>query len=132
MASRKLLIHSAKLLNFIGEVDNVATFHETNVNHCYCPLLSGASLSRQGRNGDDSTRLYIFDSGATMTGQDGAAAKYMPYSQWAKLEDKAGFWTVSDKGNDYVIVSGIKMRIVKAVHRKNGSRRMWHWEIDCQ
>lgn len=132
MASRKLLIHSAKLLNYLGEVDNVAAFQETNLNHCYCPLLFGTGLSSQGRNGNDSTRLYLFDVGTTWTDTSGNTVTYLPYAKWKELADKTGFWTISDKGDDYIVLGDTRLRIVQAIHRKNGSRRMWHWEVDCQ
>lgn len=132
MASRKILQHTVKLLNYLGEVEDEARYQVTVISNCYCPLLLGTTLSSQGRNGNDSARLYAFDAGTKFRNEDGQDVSYIPYSEWKHLEQKDGYWTISDDGNDYILAGEARLRITQAVHRKNGGRRMWHWEVDCK
>lgn len=132
MASRRMLIDTAVLMNYVGEVDDVATYQETTLLHCYCPVNEGADLNMQGKKANDSGRLYIFDEKTVALSEDGTARSFMAYDQWKSLDDKSQHWTISDKGTDYFkkVGSSLKLRITGFAHKKAGSRRMWHYEVD--
>ena len=132
MASRRMLIDTVVLMNFIGEVDDVAAFQETTLLNCYCPLNEGADLNIQGKKANDSGRLYIFDEKTVALSDNGEPRSFLPYDQWKSLDDKSKYWTISDKGTDYFRKNGssLKLRITGFAHKKAGSKRMWHYEVD--
>lgn len=132
MASLRLLVDTVVLYNYIGEVNDEATYQETIFKRCYCPLNEGADLNMQGKKANDSARLYLFDGKTIAVGTDGTERKYLPYSQWKDAEDKTAYWTLSDKGTDYFkkSVGNTKLRIVGFSRKKTGTRRMWHFEVD--
>lgn len=134
MASLRMLTDTVVLYNYIGEVHDKATYQETILTRCYCPLDEGADLNIQGKKPNDSARLYLFDFRTIAKASDGTPRIYLPYSQWKPASNKSAYWTLSDKGTDYFLKSGssTKLRIVGFSHKKAGTRRMWHFEVDGQ
>ena len=134
MASLKLLNDTVTLFNYIGEVDDRADYQETTLNHCYCILNEGADLNMVGHNGNDSAKLYIFDDSTSAVDGDGEQRTYLPFHLWTEEEDKTPYWTLSDKGTDYLCKQGYdnQLRIIGFTHKKSGSRRMWHYEVDAK
>lgn len=134
MASLRLLVDTVVLYNYVGEVNDEATYQETVFKRCYCPLNEGADLNMQGKKAKDSARLYLFDSKTIAVSTDGMERTYIPYSEWLKVSDKTPYWTLSDKGTDYFkkSVGSTKLRIVGFSHKQAGTRRMWHFEVDGQ
>lgn len=132
MANRRVLTDTVVLQNYIGEVNDEAAYQETTLVNCYFPTNEGADLNIQGKKANDSGRLYVFDKCTIAKAQDGTIRTYMPYEQWWKLADKRPYWTLSDKGSDYMkkLGSNTRLRVVGFSHKKAGTRRMWHFEVD--
>ena len=135
MPSKRILRDSVVLYNYIGEVDDVATYEESVISHCYCIVTEGAALNDQGRKGQDSARLFIFDKGTVATSTNGLRKTYLPYKEWEALKDKSAYWTLHDNGRDYFIKSdegGRKFKVTDFRHKKAGSKRMWHFEVNAK
>lgn len=132
MASRRLLIHTVELYNYMGEIDDVATHQKTILRHCYCPTNEGIGTSNQGKTPKDSARLYVFDYGTIAESEDGVKRSYIPYSEWKELPDKSGYWTLNDAGHDFFrkVDSTIQHKVTSFAHKDAGTRRMWHFEVD--
>ena len=137
MASRRILVDTVELYNYIGEVDDVATFQKSIIHNCYCETKVG--ISKKGRtpkSSQDKARLYIFDKGSKVCSPDGRERTYMPHKQFMALtaEEKALYWTLCDEGDDYILKDGYhgKFKITGFSYLKNGSQRMWHYEVDAQ
>lgn len=132
MANLRMLNDTVILYNYIGEINDVATFQETTLSHCYCTMNEGADLNMQGKKANDSARLYIFDANTVATAADGTMRTFLPYADWIKSENKDLYWTLSDKGEDYFKKAGTDngFRIVGFSHKKAGTRRMWHFEVN--
>lgn len=141
MATRRMLNHTVVLYNYIGEVDDVASFQATVISPCFCPTQNGAVKSSQGETSDDSATLYIFDHITKATSKDGTERTYVSYEVWKTLsvEDKAKHWTLSVTGKDYFQKENLnadvrdeltdKFKILVVKRFDSGSRRMWHWEV---
>lgn len=132
MARFRMLNDTVVLYNYIGEVDDEAAYQETTLSYCYCPLNEGADLNLQGKKANDSARLYIFDANTVATAADGTKRTFLPHDEWITSDCKGSYWTLSDKGDDYFKKAGAKtrLRVVGFSHKKAGSRRMWHFEVD--
>ena len=132
MTNRRILNDVVTLYNYVGEINDEASYQETIINRCYCPLNEGADLNKQGKKASDSAKLYIFDVGSVAVTADGTERSYLSYDEWSKLIDKSAYWTLSDKGNDYYLKDGAsnKLRVVAFSRKKAGSKRMWHFEVD--
>lgn len=132
MASRRLLIDAVVLSNYVGEFNDVAAYQKTVLKRCYCTMNVGASPNTQGKKANDSGRLYIFDANTIAVSPEGDMRRYVPYKQWLELEDKSAYWTLSDAGTDYFQKEGCsqRLKITGFSHKKAGSKRMWHYEVD--
>lgn len=133
MASRRVLPDTVLLHNYTGENEKGEAQYQTTVlHHCYAPFNEGQSgTSGTGKRPADSATLYIFDRATKAEDEVGAPRTFLPYEKWAALEDKSGYWTLSDKGRDYFQVQGRdeKLVVVSFPHKVNGSPRMWHFEV---
>lgn len=132
MASRRMLTDTVVLENYVGEVNDVASYEKTVLRRCSCQIHTGANIGSFGREEGDSGKLYIFDFKTKAESTDGKPKSYMPYDQWKSLDDKSPYWTISDKGNDRFSKEGVKIqfRIAGFKHLTAGSRRMWHFEVN--
>lgn len=132
MASKRMLIDTVILMNYIGEVNDEASYQETVLKFCYCYTNEGADLNAQGRKSNDSGKLYIFDDRTVALAEDGSQRTYIPYSEWRKLDDKSKHWTISDCGTDYYRKAGsdCRLKITGFARKAVGTRRMWHFEVN--
>lgn len=132
MDTKRLLTDTVVLKNYIGEVDDVATYQEAKFVNCYCVVDEGADLNMQGHKANNRGQLYIFDEKTVALSVKGSIMTYKPYQEWLKLSDKRRFWTISDKGTDYFHKEGTSQtfRIIGFKHKQTGSKRMWHFEVD--
>lgn len=132
MGTHRMLDDTVILYNYLGEYRDVAQYQVTILNHCYCPLSTTADANNHGKNPINSARLYIFDENTVASSENGVTRTYIPYDDWLSLSDKSGYWTLSDKGNDYFKKFGevARLRIVSFSHKVAGRRRMWHFEVD--
>jgi len=138
MASRRMLKHTVVLYNYIGEVNDVATYQVTIIEPCCCPSSMGSS---QGVNGVDSATLYVFDHITKAKSEGGTLRSYIPYDQWLNTEDsaKGNYWTLSDRGTDFFSIGSVvrspaqdfagKFKVADFQRFDTGSKRMWHWEV---
>lgn len=133
MATRRILPDTVTVFNYVGEVDDAATYQATTIKHCYCPLSEGVQADNRGKRASDRTTLYIFDSASKAYDLEGNQRTYLPYNHWKDLDlnSKKSFWTIGDTGRDYVLKSGCdeKLYFQSFSHHANGSRRMWHFEV---
>ena len=131
MASIRMLPDTVVLSNYIGEVNDVATFQETAISHVYCPVDEGSAIVNTGRRANDSIPLFIFDMRSIATDSHGNKREYLPYSQWKSLENKSNYWTINDSGRDtFKKVGSEKEYTITGFGRyKIGSPRMWHIEV---
>ena len=134
MASRRILKDTVTLYNYVGEVDDIATYQETILRYCYCQADDGIGHGLHAKNPDETARLYVFDFKTLAESPEGKKRSYLPYDQWKKTEDKTSYWTLSDSGKDFFIKEGVtaKYNITKISHKNTGSRRMWHFEVDAK
>ena len=132
MASRRLLIHTVDLFNYMGEIEDEATYQKTVIRHCYCPRSKG--VVNQGQSANDQAILFIFDCGTIAEDECGNPRTFLPYAEWERAEDKSPYWTISDEGDDFFRVAGSpeKFRITDFSHKQTGSRRMWHFEVNAK
>lgn len=132
MPRRSMKPHTVHLFNYVGEVNDVATYQEVVIKNCYCNLDDGVSSINSGKTTNDSARLYIFKRDAKIVSPAGVAMKYLPFEAWMKLADKAGSWTINPNGKDYFVLEGRSNRLIiqRFADNEVGSRRMWHFEVD--
>lgn len=124
--------HTVRLFNFLGEINDVASYQEAVIKHCYCNVDDGVTSSTAGVTTDDTARLYIFKRDAQITASDGTPMRYLPFDEWNNLANKTGYWTLNPNGKDYFVVKGRtnRLRIKRFSDKEIGSRRMWHFEVD--
>lgn len=130
MSSKRLLKDTVLLKNYIGEINDVATYQETIFECCYCSCVFGAGIGNHGKNAADSGRLYIFDYKSKAKSINGKVRTFLPYREWLKAKNKDEFWTLSDIGRDFFVKDYTEYRIVGFSHKTTGSKRMWHFEVD--
>lgn len=133
MASRRILPDRVTIHNYVGEVDDAATYQATIIEHCYCPLTEGLEADGRGKRASDRTTLYIFDRASSAHDSEGNPRTYLAYNLWKLLspEDKKNFWTIGDTGKDFVQKPGHveKLYFQSFAHHTNGSKRVWHFEV---
>lgn len=134
MASRRILKDTVELYNYVGEVNDIATYQKTILRYCYCPSDKGIGNGLHAKKSAETSRLYIFDYKTVAEAPEGHKRSYLPYEQWKKAEDKSSYWTLSDYGDDFFIKEGNTARfsITKFSHKYAGSRRMRHFEVDAK
>lgn len=132
MASRRFLTDTVLLFNYVGEVNDEATYQETIIKRCYCLTDKGVSLGSQGSKANDNCKLYIFDCHSIALSPDGSVRTYLPYEDWESNDCKSRYWTLSDKGNDYFkkVESDNNFKITSFSKKNVGSHRMWHFEVN--
>lgn len=134
VASRRILIDTVTLYNYVGEVNDIATYQETVLRYCYCPADKGIGNGLHAKKPSESARLYLFDYKTVAESPDGVRRSYLPYSQWKTVENKEQYWTLNDSGKDYFVKEGqtARFEITRFSHKKGGTRRMWHFEVDAK
>ena len=134
MASRRLLTHTVELFNYIGEIDDEATYQKTILRFCYCPSKRGVDVIGHGKVSQDEAKLYIFDVGTLAESEDGHSRSYLPFHEWEVAEDKTPYWTLNGEGDDFFKVVGApdKLKITDFSRKSTGTRRMWHFEVTAQ
>ena len=139
MASKRMCPDTVTLYNYIGEVGGRATYIKTYLQNVKCIVYLGVGTSTQGRGESDTSMLYIFDDMLYAVNEDGEEVQYMPYEEWLKLEDKAGYWTLNFDGDDFYVkgerIDAIpkktkKFRIVGFKRLDQGRPRMAHFEVN--
>ena len=135
MPSPRMLTDTVNLYNYVGEVDDVATYQKAIISRCYCPIHDSSMATGNGTAPNNRSTLYIFDRDSKVTDKDGNPMTYLPSEEWDALEDKAGYWTVRDgPSRDYFVKTGKfpdprKMPVISQAHLTGGTPRMWHFEV---
>lgn len=129
MANPRLLKDTVQLKNYIGEVNDVATYQTTIIERCYCPYTVGTGVDKHGIMPPNRATLYIFDENSAASAVGGGKRSYLPFEQWDALPDadKAGYWTIGMQ--DKFIIDGITFSVCSSKHLVQGTRRMWHFEV---
>lgn len=131
MASRRVLPDTVVLSNYVGEVNDVATYQTTVLKHCYCPVEEGAAQRLPATSEADEGVVYIFDRNTVATDESGNVRTYLSYDLWRIVTDKTPYWTLNTDGKDKFkkYATRREYRIESFAHRVNGSPRMWHFEV---
>ena len=132
MKTHRMLEETVTLYNYIGEVNDEATYEKTILKHCYCVLNEGASVNGIGHKPNNSAKLYIFDEKTLAVSENGTLKTFLPYEQWKYTENKSSFWTLSDCGKDYFQKTGssTRLRISSYSRKAVGRKIMWHFEVN--
>lgn len=132
MKNHRMLEETVVLYNYIGEVDDRAAYQKTILKHSYCVLNEGTSLGSIGHSTKNTGKLYIFDDKTLAQSEEGRTRSFLPYEQWKYTDDKSGFWTLGDNGNDYFqkVGSDAKLRISGFSRKTTGRKIMWHFEVN--
>lgn len=114
MASRRILPHTITIFTDIGEDSQYRSQYKKSVHEfVYC---KGIAESYSGEKPSNPVTVYIFDSASTNVENfsvKGNGKEYIVYR---------------DASNEEELPSDAKC-IRKVVRRRNGTRRMWHWEV---
>ena len=131
MASRRVLPDTVVLSNYVGEVNDVATYQTTTLKYCYCHVEEGAVHTLPATREADDGLLYIFDRSTVATAANGNVRQYLSYDLWKIVTDKTPYWTLNTDGKDKFKKSGTsrEYKIESFAHKVNGSPRMWHFEV---
>lgn len=143
MASKRMLLDSVTIFNYLGEDDDGnALYQPTIIQNVYVRMAQGISLGRTesgvSLQPQDELIAYIFDKGSK------AENSIIPFSEWDALADKSGYWTIHDDGKDLMVIGlptpteegappdGVQVfKASRAIRRKAGRPRLWHWEVHC-
>lgn len=137
MPSLRMLQDTVYLFNYIGEVNDVASYQKAVIRKCYCVISEGSSVNLAG-NGTDPNNLsllYIFDRTSVVTDDRGNALTYIPSESFDALTDKSGYWTIRDgPSRDYFTKVGKfadprENPVIGFSHLTGGTPRMWHFEV---
>lgn len=114
MASRRILPDTITVFTDIGEDERYHTqYTKAMFKHCYCKAITG---SYQSERPSDPMTVYLFDHATTNMENfhlTGNGKEYLvPYDASGEVKPPAA-----------------ALNIRKVTHRKNGTRRMWHWEV---
>lgn len=117
MANRRVLPDTVTIFYDDGEDERYHTTYSSQVHkHVYC---KGLADSYQGQRPANPVTIYMFDDGTT-----NMSALHL-----------------LGNGKEYVVpyeATGLSkppsdaMNIRRVVRRKNGRRRMWHWEVHAE
>ena len=117
MATKRMLPHTVTVFTDIGQDERYHTQYTAEVyKNVYCQGITG---SYSGERPSDPMTVYFFDSATTNIG------------------------TLKLKGNgkEYIVLGDMKdcqkppqnaLNIRSVVRRRNGTRRMWHWEVHAE
>lgn len=130
MASKRMCPQSVTLYNYVGEVNRRATYVVTYLHNVKCIVYRGVSSSIQGRGEADTSKLYIFDDILYAANEKNEEVQYLPHKEWAVLDDKTGYWTLSPDGEDFYISDGEKFEVKGFKRLDQGSPRLVHFEVD--
>lgn len=141
MASNTVCPHTVTVFNRIGSDSyRAATYQATTLYHVHIFHQEG-QISSDAAN--DALRVHIFDDSAIP--QDDRT--HVSYQSFLTMDEEARLqhFTFSPDGEDYIaegesetdvdghLPDGITLyRIKKIGRREMGSRRMWHWKVECQ
>lgn len=99
--------HTVTLYNVSTEQD--ANFNETSVN--YITILrgvlliasKGVNVRESGLEGADAVNLYIPFAVDAVDSLTGKPKRHIGPMEFWRMEDKGGFWTLSDSGNCFFV-----------------------------
>lgn len=100
--------HVVTIYNTVQEIDR-ETLKDITVNHItvlhgVCLQASkAANVRATGLEGADSADLYIPFNVKAVDGETGEPKSYIGPIEFWRLEDKSGYWTLSNGGNTFFI-----------------------------
>lgn len=134
MPRQSMLPHTVHLFNFVGEVNDTATYQEAVIRNCCCQGKDGVGTSGSGKKTNDNVTLYIFKRDSLVKSPEGKDLTYIHFDKWVKLADKTGFWTINPNDKDYFILEGHAehLKVKSFQDLEMGSKRMWHFEVEAR
>lgn len=137
MSKNSIFVDTVELCNYIGEVNDVATFQTTVISNCFCDISLGIGRTKDfSRTPKNSATLYIFDKHSKTYSQDGKIRTYLPYQQFISLDNEAkkAHWTLNDEGNDYFKKYGYEdeFKVIGFSHLEKGTKRIFHFEVNAK
>ena len=138
MPSPRMLPDTVNLFNYVGEVNDIATYQKAIIRKCYCVIRDSSSADRNGNGTVPNTRstLYIFDRCSIVTDDSGNTLTYIPYEDFDTLANKSGYWTLRDgPTRDYFIKVGKSAEprenpVIGFSHLTGGTPRMQHFKVE--
>lgn len=136
MATKRMCPQTVMLYNYVGEVDDRASYAVTYLHNVKCVSYRGINPTTQGRGEADTAKLYIFDDILYAADTEGNEVQYMVYENWKKLDKKTGYWTLNPDGYDFFYEgdtlphTGPKFKVNGFKRLDQGSRRLVHFEVD--
>lgn len=141
MLSKKILNKTITLFNYLGENSNgEAKYSVTYISKVAIEKTTGTRRQEYSSVADDKAVLFIFDKHSFAYDKYGYPKAYLPYEEWKESNSKEAFWTVREEKKDFWVEGIVRddepkkkfnsLRIQRAVHYDEGSKRMHHWEID--
>jgi hypothetical protein len=114
------------LYNYIGEVDGSAQYKQTTISGVYVSYGEGYSMANRAPL--DGASLYIFDEKSKPYVGD-VPCIYIEPKDFNMLDDKTGYYTISDGGKDYITVGENRFEVKQVLRLKSGTPRMWHRKV---
>ncbi len=117
MATKRMLPHTVTIFTAIGEDEQYHTHYETQVyKHVYC---RGITESYSGERPSNPVTAYFFDSATTNILS-------------LNLKGDGKECMVIGDASDRRKPPENSLCIRKVIRRRNGTRRMWHWEVHAE
>lgn len=114
MASRRILQDTITVFTDVGEDERYHTQYTKVVfKHCYCKAITG---SYQSERPSDPVTVYLFDHTTTNMAN-------------FSLTGNGREYIVPYDASDQDTPPAAALNIRRVTRRKNGTRRMWHWEV---
>lgn len=135
MPTPRMLPDTVDLFNYIGEVNDVATYQKAIIHKCYCIIRDSSIPTGNGTAPSNRCTLYIFDRDSKVTDENGNELTYIPFQDWDSLSTKAGYWTLRDgPSRDYFVKTGKfpnprENPVIGFSHLTAGTPHMRHFEV---
>lgn len=141
MASKNLLRDTATLFIPTEENDQgVMVYDVYLLTNIFCRSSSGTKKNRSGTTPDEQVDMFIFDSGSAISksGTDldiattcEAIFHVVRASDFSDECVELGYVVPYD-ASAQTKPPALSRRIFRAVRRKAGTHRMWHWEVHAK
>lgn len=129
--SSRMLPHFAVLRNYVGEDSGGhAAYQDSVLTSVKCEPISKSSRSSTGATPQDRLRVFIFDLDSTVADENGVGRTFVQPEAWETMsaEERATAWTATDD-KDRIVYDGKEYLLTSCERFKDGTKRMWHWEV---
>ncbi|MBO5568820.1 MAG: hypothetical protein J6A79_07830 [Clostridia bacterium] len=139
MAGKTVCPHIVTVFNQISNGSRSAQYQATVLYHVHIHHQEG-QISNDAA--DDALRVHIFDD-CVIPADDRTFVGYQAFEAMDEAE-RLQHWTLSPDGTDYIAEGESETdsegclpddvtlyRIKKIGRREMGTKRMWHWKVEC-